>query len=165
MVPGYMVPQGLGLQGSGSLHWMRGWGSGRSPCSPRRHLHMASPSWGIHIAVWWQGEGAQGFLGGGGGRGVLLGGGGGGGVAPRQVLAHPSKQQRAQLGQSRSGTPGDQQGGRGGTGGHCWGARGGAAGQEGGWGAGGRCRSRAGAGGGWWWGAWWGRCRGSWWWS
>ena len=109
VVPGYMVPQGLGLQGSGSLHWMRGWGSGRSPCSPRRHLHMASPSWGIHIAVWWQGEGAQGFLGGGGGRGVLLGGGGGVGLAPRQVLAHPSKQQRAQLGQSRSGTPGDQQ--------------------------------------------------------
>lgn len=63
----------------------------------------------MHIAVWWHGEGSQGFLGGGGGRGVVRGGGGGGGVVPRQVLAQPSKQQRAQSGQSRSGTPGDQQ--------------------------------------------------------
>ena len=38
-----------------------------------------------------------------------IGGEGGGGGGSRQVLEQPSKQQRAAWGQSRSGTPTDQQ--------------------------------------------------------
>ena len=67
VVPGKTTPQGSGLQGSGLEHWIRGCGSGRSPCSPSLHLHMASPSWGMHMAVGWHGLGTQGFLGGSGG--------------------------------------------------------------------------------------------------
>ena len=52
--------------------------------------------------------GSQGFLLGAGGS-YDGSGGGGGGLDPAQVLAQPSKQQRPQSGQSRSGTPTDQQ--------------------------------------------------------
>jgi len=101
VVPG---PQGEGLQGSLTLQRISGVGSGTRPSG---HLQVGFPSLGIHIEPSPQGLGSQGFLG-----GSYLGcggGGGGGGVLSKQVLAHPSKQQSPQLGQSISATPTDQQ--------------------------------------------------------
>lgn len=104
MEPG---PQGLGSQGLGTIQPCWGVGLGTKPVG---HLHSGSPSWGIHIEPGPQGLGSQGFLGGSyRGIGLSVGGGGGGGLDPTQVLAHPSKQQSPQFGQSRSDTPTDQQ--------------------------------------------------------
>ena len=101
MAPG---PQGLGSHGLGTTQPCWGVGSGTRPGG---HLHSGSPCWGMHMEPGPQGLGSHGLR---GGRGVVRGAGGGVGAAePRHVLAHPSKQQRPQLGQSRSATPTDQQ--------------------------------------------------------
>lgn len=102
VVPG---PHGDGLQGSRTLHLISGVGSGTSPSG---HLQVGLPSLGIHIEPSPQGLGSQGFLGG-SYLGSAGGGGGGGGALFKHVLAHPSKQHSPQLGQSKSGTPTDQQ--------------------------------------------------------